>query len=445
LNNIKSISEKKSTTLNFFLGGKNIPIIITIIFFFAMFYVAFFHNTLWHEQDGMWYMYQGKDFFNGNSQNSQLIGAPIGAPIIYSVLENYFGNPFEIQKSISLISGTVIVIISYFIVKNIFGPKIALVSQILIAINPKLQFLSISALNELMPIALIISSFYFLTKNELKNSHFVFIGILLGLSFMIRYQSIFIVLGIFIFLLIRNRKISKNMIQAGILILIFVLVSSPMLIFNYTTYGEMIENDTSFYFLALFQSQTPEWRETVQEMKEEGIISLVLLDHTIFVENYFFNLFTNNPNKLFNFGSLDNISILPVIPIIGFVTVVLGFLHCIQIARDYRIWVAIIALIVSTLSVLFIGNITQHYFAIFLIPLIILGILSRDKMNKNFLPLLIISIVFFFSLSILPVYRSYQFLPLLIPFSILNSIFIVEIVSKISYKQKFLEGKNLEI
>ena len=410
-----------------------------------MFYVAFFHNTLWHEQDGMWYMYQGKDFFNGNSQNSQLIGAPIGAPIIYSVLENYFGNPFEIQKSISLISGTVIVIISYFIVKNIFGPKIALVSQILIAINPKLQFLSISALNELMPIALIISSFYFLTKNELKNSHFVFIGILLGLSFMIRYQSIFIVLGIFIFLLIRNRKISKNMIQAGILILIFVLVSSPMLIFNYATYGEMIENDTSFYFLALFQSQTPEWRETVQEMKEEGIISLVLLDHTIFVENYFFNLFTNNPNKLFNFGSLDNISILPVIPIIGFVTVVLGFLHCIQIARDYRIWVAIIALIVSTLSVLFIGNITQHYFAIFLIPLIILGILSRDKMNKNFLPLLIISIVFFFSLSILPVYRSYQFLPLLIPFSILNSIFIVEIVSKISYKQKFLEGKNLEI
>lgn len=443
MNSFKSLSDKKSTT-NFFLNEKNIPIIITIIFFFAMFYVAFFHHTIWYEQDGMWYMYQGKEFFDGNSHNSQLIGAPIGAPIIYTILEDYFGNPFEIQKSISLISGTLIVMISYFIVKNIFGPKIALVSQILIAINPKLQFLSISALNELMPIALIISSFYFLTKNELRNSHFVFIGILLGLSFMLRYQSIFIVLGILIFLLIRNKKISKNIIQAGILILIFIFVSSPMLIFNYTTYGELIENDTSFYFLALFQSQTPEWRETIQEMKEDGIISLVLYDPVIFVENYFYNLFINNPNKLFNFGSLDNISILPVIPIIGFVTVVLGFLHCIQITRDYRMWVAIIVLIVSTLSILFIGDVTQHYFAVFLIPLIILGILSRDKISRNFLPLLIISIVFFFSLSILPVYRSYQFLPLLIPFSILNSIFIVEIISRIFYKQKFLEGKNLE-
>jgi 4-amino-4-deoxy-L-arabinose transferase-like glycosyltransferase len=422
------------------LTEKNIPIIITMIFFVTMFYVAFFHHIVWFEQDGIWYMHQGKEFFDGNSYNSQVVGAPIGAPIIYTILENYFGNPFEIQKSISLISGTLIVIISYFIVKNIFGHKIALISQILIAINPKLQFLSISALNELMPMALIISSFYFLTKNELKNPHIIFMGILLGTCFMIRYQSIFIVLGILIFLLIRNKNISNNIIQAGILIFIFVLVCSPILIFNYTTYGEIIENDTSFYFLALFQFQTPEWRETVKEMKEEGIISLVLLDPGIFLENYFFNVFTNNPSKLFNFGSLDNLSILPMIPIIGFVTVVLGFLYCIQIARDYRIWVLIITLIVSTLSVLFIGDITQHYFAIFLVPLIILGILSRDKINRNFLPLLIISIVFFCSLSILPMYRSYHFLPLLIPLSILNSIFIVEIISRIQYKQKFLGG-----
>ena len=440
MNDFKSISENKFNNSNFFLTEKNIPVIITMVFFFTMFYVAFFHHTIWFESDGMWYMYQGKEFFDGNSHNSQLIGAPIGAPIIYTFLENYFGNPFEIQKSISLISGTLIVIASYFIVKNIFGPKIALISQIIIAINPKLQFLSISALNELMPIALIISSFYFLTKNELKNPHVIFMGILLGLCFMLRYQSMFIVLGVLIFLLIRNKNIANNLTQVGILISIFLLVSSPMLIFNYTTYGEILENDTSFYFLALFQFQTPEWRETVQEMKEEGIISLTLLDPGIFLENYFFNLFNNNPNKIFNFGSLDNISIFPMIPVIGFITVVLGFLYCIQIARDYRIWITIIVLIVTTLSVLFIGDITQHYFAIFLIPLIILGILSRNKINKNFLPLLIISVIFFFSLAILPVYRSYHFLPLLIPFSILNSIFIVEIISKIQYKQKFSNG-----
>ena len=437
MNNFKLISEKKTIKLNSFFRERNCALIITMIFFITMFYVAFFHHTIWFEQDGMWYMYQGKEFFDGNSSNSKLIGAPIGSPIIYTFLENYFGNPFEIQKSISLISGTLIVIFSYFIVKNIFGVKIALISQILIAANPKLQFLSISALNELMPIALIISSFYFLTKNELKNSHFIFMGILLGLSFMLRYQSIFILLGIVIFLLVRNRNIVKNSTQIVILISIFLLVSSPMLVFNYTTYGEIIENDTSFYFLELFQFQTPEWRETIIEMKDEGTVSLSLLDPNIFIENYFFNLFSNNANKLFNFGTLDNISILPMIPIIGFITVTLGFLYSIQITKDYRIGVTVIVLIFSAILILIFGDITQHYFGIFLIPLTVLGILSRNKINKRFLPLLIISLIFFFSLSILPVYRSYQFLILLIPFSILNSIFIVEIISKISKRKKF--------
>ena len=100
MNEFKPILGGKTTTSNFFLREKNIPVIITIIFFFTMLYVAFFHHTIWFEQDGMWYMYQGKEFFDGNSHNSQLIGAPIGAPIIYTFLENYFGNPFEIQKSI---------------------------------------------------------------------------------------------------------------------------------------------------------------------------------------------------------------------------------------------------------------------------------------------------------------------------------------------------------
>ena len=157
-------------------------------------------------------------------------------PIIYVALGDLFGSPFEFAKSLSLISGTVIVLISYFIAKNIFGAKVAIITQIIVAVSTKLHFLSISALNELMPIALIISSFYFLTKNELKNSDFVIMGILLGLSFMLRYQAILIILGIVIFLFIRNRKIRYNALKSGILILVFLTTASPILIFNYMAY-----------------------------------------------------------------------------------------------------------------------------------------------------------------------------------------------------------------
>ena len=439
MNDLKSSSKNNSSILNHFFQENKLPIIITTIFFFSMFYVAFVHHTIWIEQDGIFYYFHGNEFFDGNLHNVQIIGAPMGTPVIYAVLDNLFGMPFEAAKSLSLISGTVIVLISYFITKNIFGVKVAIITQIIVAVNPKLHLLSISALNELMSIALIISSFYFLTKNELKNSDFVLMGILLGLSFMLRYQAILLILGIVIFLLIRNRKIRYNALKSGILILVFLTTASPILVFNYMTYENPMENDTSFYLLALFQFQNPEWRESISEMREEGLISLILEDPYLFAQNYFYNLFSHNPSKLFNFGVLDNLSVFPPIPVLGFITVVLGFLYAIKISKDKTTWIAIAAFAITALLVFFIGDLHQHYFALVFIPLLILGIFSLKKIQKNFLPLFIVSIVLIFSLAIIPAYRSYHFLFLLIPFSILNSIFIYEVLPKFVYRLKNLE------
>ena len=439
MNDLKSSSKNNSRILNHFFQENKLPIIITAIFFFSMFYVAFVHHTIWIEQDGIFYYFHGNEFFDGNLHNVQIIGAPMGTPVIYAVLDNLFGMPFEAAKSLSLISGTVIVLISYFITKNIFGAKVAIITQIIVAVNPKLHLLSISALNELMSIALIISSFYFLTKNELRNSDFVLMGILLGLSFMLRYQAILLILGIVIFLLIRNRKIRYNALKSGILILVFFTTASPILVFNYMTYENPMENDTSFYLLALFQFQNPEWRESISEMREEGLISLILEDPYLFAQNYFYNLFSHNPSKLFNFGVLDNLSVFPPIPVLGFITVVLGFLYAIKISKDKTTWIAIAAFAITALLVFFIGDLHQHYFALVFIPLLILGIFSLKKIQKNFLPLFIVSIVLIFSLAIIPAFRSYHFLLLLIPFSILNSIFIYEVLPKFVYRLKNLE------
>jgi hypothetical protein len=177
-------------------------------------------------------------------------------------------------------------------------------------------------------------------------------------------------------------------------------------------------------------------------MMGEGTMSLILIDPDLFVQNYFFNLFNHNPDKLFNFGSLGNLSIVPLIPILGFITVVLGFLHTAQITNDYRLWISIIISGIIGLLIFFIGDINHHYFALILIPLIIFGIFSLKKIKSNLLPLFVVSVVFYFSLSILPVYREYQFLLLLIPFSILNSIFIVKVFSKLFSKQRFLESRK---
>ena len=462
MNDFKPSSKNDSRISNYFFQGNKLPIIITAIFFFSMLYISFVYHTIWTEQDGIWYYQTGIEFFDGNSHNIQIINAPLGGPIIYAALDSLFGMPFEAAKSLSLISGTVIVLFSYFITKNILGVKVAVITQIIVAVNPKLHFLSISALNELMSIALIISSFYFLTKNELKNSDFIIMGILLGLSFMLRYPAILIILGIVIFLFIRNRKIRYNALKSGILILVFLTTASPILIFNYVTYENPMENDTSYLLLSLFQFQNPEWRESISEMREEGLISLILEDPYLFTQNYFYNLFSHNPSKLFNFGVLDNLSVFPPIPVLGFITVVLGFLYTVKISKDKTTWIRISAFTLIALLVFFVvalssganttdsseyispvakssGIANQYYFALVFIPLLILGIFSLKKIQRNLLPLFIVSIILFFVLSIIPVYRSYHFLILLIPLSILNSIFIYEVLPKFVYRLKNLE------
>ena len=130
---------------------------------------------------------------------------------------------------------------------------------------------------------------------------------------------------------------------------------------------------------------------------------------------------------------------LPFIPIIGFITVSLGFISHIKPSKDKRILYAFLISGFIAFMIFLIGNINFHYFAIVFFPLLFFGIFYLNKIQRNLLPLLIISIVFFFSLSFLPVYRSHHFLILLIPFSILNSIFFVDVLGRIISKKKLSE------
>ena len=102
MNDFKPSSKNNPSISNYFFQGNKLPIIITAIFFFSIFYVAFVHHIIWN-QDGIYYYLHGKEFFDGNLDNVQILGAPLGMPIIYVALGDLFGSPFEVAKSLSLI------------------------------------------------------------------------------------------------------------------------------------------------------------------------------------------------------------------------------------------------------------------------------------------------------------------------------------------------------
>ena len=210
------------------------------------------------------------------------------------------------MKIISLLSGTGIVFLTYFIIRNFCDERTALVGQLFTAVFVPLTTLSILAFNELLMLFLITCSMYFITKNQLKYSDILFVGLALGLSFMIRFQPAAILISFIIFLLIRNKKFRVNISSVILLITIFLIFSSPVLAYNQLTYGTILDGGGAHYLMLLAVYDTPEWKDKVFEMYQSGndsIFDVFLLDPGLFLKNYSHTLFNNVPDKLFNFNT----------------------------------------------------------------------------------------------------------------------------------------------
>ena len=117
---------------------KKFPLLITLVFFVITIYVAFgVHNYWTFDQDGIQYLNGGKEILKGNGKNVGLPNAPAIGTIIYAGLANVFGDGFSVMKSISVLSGTGIVFFSYYITRNIFDSKTALITHKLEKIGEK--------------------------------------------------------------------------------------------------------------------------------------------------------------------------------------------------------------------------------------------------------------------------------------------------------------------
>ena len=192
-------------------------------------------------------------------------------------------DPFVTAKLFSLAFSTGIVFISYFIIRNVFGQKIALLGQIIIAVNPLLHVEAIITHTEMLPVFLIFVSFYFITKEQLSQKHAILCGIFLGLSFMLRPQSLLIGFGMLIFILSSVKKQKKYFTLY--FILSFLLVISPLVIYNVSTTGNILDTNPDFYLAhdaATYDSQYYE-EKFQKNISAESSIIFSLLDY----ENYF--------------------------------------------------------------------------------------------------------------------------------------------------------------
>ena len=381
---------------------KKISLILTLVFFLITFYVAFFHNTSWIvDQDGMGLLHAGEEILKGNAKNVKLFDAPYGGPIFFGFLNSFFDEGFSVMKMISVLSGSGAVFISFYILNNIVKPKTALLGQIFFAFHPFVGFFSIQADIDMFPVFFIMASLYFITKKDLNYSDIILSIILVGIAFMIRTQAIAIFITIIIFLIIRYKdNIRKNSLLFLLAITIFVITLSPLMYFNFSTYGVIFDHDASFYLQFNSVYQTPEWKDQITEIATngDGTLAAIFTDFDLFTKNYIHNLFYNSPSKFFNFFDRINISPIPVVPFLGMIPILGG-----------------LAYIVKTF---------------------------KKNYGKNILPLLLLPLVFCLIVSIVRLTAGEQFLMIWISIAMLTAIFFSEFVPSKIFKQNHNNGNH---
>ena len=422
-----------------------ISFIVVIIFFASASYVAFIIDNPTRDHDLLAYYYAGQQTLYGDRENVYLAGTPIGWSVLLALSDNVVDDVFVTAKLFSVFFATGIVLLSFYIVKNIFNKQVALLAQTLIAITPFFHVEAIITHGEILPVFLIFFSFYFITKKKLSKRDVILCGIFLGLASMLRYQAAIVAISCLPFFLIQYKKIhlSKTILFS----IFFIIALSPLLIFNFLTFGTFIESEPSYFFLHFseFENNTA-WEKTLTERIEStGSTAFFGIDE-FFIKNYFYNLFVNNPHKIFQFThDIANWSPIPFIQYVGIPLILGGAVLTFNRHIEKKEVLVLVTISFAVLIFLVMNDYTEYFFISIIIPVLILGIRSIKEIEQNVLPLLIIPVCFFMMISVITIKHPFDLFGILLIPATLTALFILKGIPKIIQFKQLPDKKTINV
>jgi len=407
-------------------------LIIPIIFLIFTAIIAFMIDNPSHDNDLLYYYFSGSEILYGDKENVAVTNAPVGWPILLASVDSLINDVFITGKIFSVLSAAGIVLLSYYIINQVFGKKIALLTQTLIAVNPFLHSEAIITHNEMLPVFLIFGALYFITKKHLLYQHIICTAILLGLSFMLRYQSLLVSIGIMIFLLITLKSNSK--IFPILFVVVLLLSTSPLLLYNLENTGNLIDSDYSVYMQMESKYKIPEIENSVIN-QFRNVPNNELIQSELLLKNYLYNVLIHNPHRIFNLGlGWDSFAPIPLIPYIGIPFILGGAIYVFNNNFTKRQLVSAVSISFGLILFLVTIDKLEYFFVAISLPVIVLGILSLRKIEKNILALLIIFSSFLLLISIIPINAPWDLFSILIIPPALSAIFIIKSIPKIISK-----------
>ena len=419
---------------------KALPYLVPIIFIATVMFTSFsIHQP--GEIDVILYYNFGHEILHGDPSNVYISNSGIGWPVTLAFFTDYVGDVFTVSKSISLIASGLIVFITFFIIRNVLdSTSSALIGQAFLAINPFIQLDAIITNNDMLPLLFIFLSAYVLSRKD-SAKKYLLIGLFLGISFWFRYQCVFILFGIVAYLIVSNQTIRFTTKKIIMLSAIFLLVITPMLLYNYSTHGVVLDVDPSLY-LEVYGSETDNkaWADFFVEKVTTNTGNADLIDKVIFNEQYIDNLFKINSHVVFNLNSgINNFSPIPIIQFSGIPIFLLTALFLFNLRKSkLEFIIPISVLLISAIILVYYNKLADFYFALFILPIISLGIFSIKRIEPKILPFLVIPVVFFVGVSLVPIFDPINMAAILISLPFLFAIFCTRLIPFLLKKTKSL-------
>jgi len=238
------------------------------------------------------YAIQAKNILSGKPYT--YLHNPPGYPILLAVFSFLTGDFFVSAKILTSISTALLGLICYLIFKSFFTARIALVSVIFLSIILiPFSFLAstdiVGASFASIPILILIN------KDGINFRTYIIIGIACGVAYLIRADSVFVIIGIsfsILFILISNTWREK-LIKIGVLLIGFILITSPWFIYNWKLNGSPFAT-TAYRQVGLYfyDEKGNENEHLIKKASEENSTSpyLLFINPTKLIWKYFKNI-----------------------------------------------------------------------------------------------------------------------------------------------------------
>ncbi len=243
-------SGKKTTRRNLeeYLSHKHTGLILALIYFIVVGVISFIFHTVGDygiETDFFWgYVPGARKFLSGEIPIDAFRG-PL-YPMVLGIFGFTIGDFFIAGILIAVLSASVVVYISYEMLKNMFTPLISFFTTLLLAVNTVFVQYSYSAGTDMFFNALAaLTLFFFFKKKELNYKNLAIAAFIGGLSYLTRYNGIFLASFIIVILFVNYWKIDwTNRIKSSIIFgAIFILTFSPWGIYCLSEKGSFFYNE----------------------------------------------------------------------------------------------------------------------------------------------------------------------------------------------------------